>query len=106
MSRHAILRFGLPALIGIPAGFIALAVAAANEPSIPGPLLSIFSPGLKLAELLTTPAQHEPLGATFGEFLRVAIAANVAYYMALCALLARLLNRRSRRERSAHAANG
>jgi hypothetical protein len=93
-------------LIGIPVGFIALALAAANEPSIPAPLLSIFSPGLKLAELVTTPSAHEPLGSTFGQFLRVAIAANIAYYIALCALFARLLNRRCRRERSGHAANG
>lgn len=97
-----LLRLGLSALMGIPAGFVALAFAAANEPSIPGPLLSLFSPGLKVAELLTTPAAHEPLGSVFGQFLQVAFAINAAYYATIFALVAQWLKRpRSGREHAA-----
>lgn len=102
MRRDVLLRFGLSALLGIPAGFVALAFAAANESTIPGLLLSLFSPGLQAAELLATPAAPEPLGSVLGQFLRVAIAVNVAYYVAIFALLAQLLKRpRSGRERAA-----
>ena len=102
MRRHTLLRFGLSALLGIPTGFAALAFAAAHESTIPDLLLSLFSPGLKAAELLATPAAHEPLGSVLGQFLRVAIAVNAAYYVAIFALLAQLLKRpRGGREHAA-----
>ena len=80
-------------MVALPLGFIGLALAAENEPAIPAPLLMLFSPGLKLAELVT-PGAHGSLGATFGWFLRVGIAANAAYYFAIFALLAYFMNRR------------
>ena len=81
-------------MVALPLGFIGLALAAENEPAIPAPLLMLFSPGLKLAELVT-PGAHGSLGATFGWFLRVGIAANAAYYFAIFALLAYFMNRRA-----------
>lgn len=102
MSRHVLLRLCLSVLTGVPAGFAALAFAAANEPSIPGPLLSVFSPGLKVAELLASPTIHEPLGSVFGQFLRVALAVNAAYYASIFALAAQWLKRpRPRRDYAA-----
>jgi len=87
------LRIVLPALVALPLGFIGLALAAENEPTIPGPVLMLFSPGLKLAELIS-PGGHGSLGATFGWFLRVGIVTNAAYYFVIFALLAYLVTRR------------
>ena len=77
----------------MPLGFIGLALAAENERTIPAPLLMLLSPGLKLAELIA-PGQHGSLGATFGWFLRVGIAANAAYYFVIFFLLVYLFTRR------------
>ena len=85
-------RFLLPALVSVPLGFILLALAAQNEPSIPEPLLLLFSPGLKFAELFT-PHTQQSLGATFGSFLRIAIAVNAAYYFVIFVLVASMFNR-------------
>ncbi len=93
MSTRVLFRIVLPAVVALPLGFIGLALAAENEPAIPAPLLMLFSPGLKLAELIA-PGEHGSLGATFGWFLRVGIAANAAYYFVVFALLAYLVTRR------------
>jgi len=45
-------RLFLPAVVGAALGFFALALAVQDEPVIPAPLLSLFSPGLQIAELL------------------------------------------------------
>jgi hypothetical protein len=87
-------RIVLPAAVALPLGFIGLALAAENEPAIPAPVLMLFSPGLKLAELIA-PGEHGSLGATFGWFLRVGIAVNAAYYFVIFALLTYLITRRS-----------
>ena len=73
-----------------------MALAVQDEPSIPAPLLSLFSPGLKIAELLA-PAKHESLASTFGGFLRVALGVNIAFYFAIFALAAYLVDRRRSR---------
>ena len=88
-----IFRFALPALLALPLGFLGLALAAQNEPSIPVLLLVLFSPGLKLAELIT-PEHHASLGATFGWFLRIGIGVNALYYFVVFAILAYLATRR------------
>ena len=93
MNTRILLRFVLPAVVALPLGFVGLALAAENEPSIPGPVLMLFSPGLKLAEMIT-PEAHGSLGSTFGWFLRVGIVANAAYYFAIFFLLAYLITRR------------
>jgi hypothetical protein len=83
----------LPAVVALPLGFVGLALAAENEPAIPAPLLMLLSPGLKVAELIA-PGEHSSLGATFGSFLRVGIAANAAYYFVIFFLLAYVITRR------------
>jgi hypothetical protein len=93
MNKSVLFRIVLPAVVALPLGFVGLALAAENEPSVPAPLLMLFSPGLKLAELIT-PESHGSLGFTFGWFLRVGIAANAAYYFVIFALLAHLVTRR------------
>ncbi len=93
MPRRLLLRLILPAVLGSLLGFLALAFAIQDEPSIPVPLLAIFSPGLKLAEILT-PAKHESLGSTFGGFLRVAIGVNALLYSSIFVFAGYLLDRR------------
>jgi hypothetical protein len=93
VNTRILLRIVLPAVLALPLGFIGLALAAENEPMIPAPLLMLFSPGLKLAEMIT-PEAHGSLGATFGWFLRVGIVANAAYYFAIFFLLAYMITRR------------
>jgi hypothetical protein len=93
MNARTLFRIVLPALLALPLGFVCLALAAENEPTIPAPVLMLFSPGLKLAELVT-PGAHGSLGSTFGWFLRVGIGVNAAYYFAIFFLLAYLITRR------------
>ena len=93
MNTSTLFRIVLPAVVALPLGFVGLALAAENEPAIPTALLMLLSPGLKLAELIA-PGQHGSLGATFGWFLRVGIAANAAYYFVIFALVAYLFTRR------------
>jgi hypothetical protein len=83
----------LPAVVAVPLGFVGLALAAENEPSMPGFLLMMLSPGLKLAEMIA-PGEHGSLGSTFGWFLRVGILVNAAYYFLIFILLIYLLTRR------------
>jgi hypothetical protein len=97
MLRRLLLCLILPAILGSLLGFFALAFAVQDEPSIPVPLLAIFSPGLKLAEILT-PAKHESLGSTFGGFLRIAIGVNVILYFCICAFAGYLVDRRLSRQ--------
>ena len=92
MKTWILFRIVLPAVAALPLGFVGLALAAENEPAIPAPLLMLFSPGLKLAELIT-PQARGSLGATFGWFLRVGIGVNAAYYFAIFFLLAYLVTR-------------
>jgi hypothetical protein len=93
MLRRLLVRLVLPAILGSVVGFLALALAVQDEPSLPAPLLSIFSPGLKVAEMVV-PAKHESLGSTFGGFLRIAIGVNVVLYGSLFALAGFLVDRR------------
>ncbi len=83
----------LPAIFGATLGFLALAFAVQNEPVLPVPVLAVFSPGLKIAEMFT-PARHESLGSTFGGFLRVAIGVNALLYFSIFALAGYLIDRR------------
>jgi hypothetical protein len=82
-------RFLLLASLGLMAGFLALAIAVPLEPQIPAALIALFSPGLKLAELVT-PETHNSIAWTFGWFLRIAIIANAAFYYAIFSLIAYL----------------
>lgn len=93
MPPRLFFRWVLPAAAGLLAGFLALALAVPSESALPASLVSLFSPGLKLAELVM-PAAHESLAWTFGWFLRIAIGVNAAFYFAIFALLAYLADRR------------
>jgi hypothetical protein len=93
MPRRIFFRIVLPGVLGVAVGFLALAYAIPNEPSLSTPFIVLLSPGLKVAEL-TVPAKHESLAFTFGWFLRIAIAVNAAYYFVIFALGAYFLDRR------------
>lgn len=93
MPQHVLIRNLLFAVVGLVAGFLALAVAVPLEPQIPAALLALLSPGLKIAELVM-PDTHGSLAWTFGWFLRIAILGNAIFYYGVFALLARLLTRR------------
>jgi hypothetical protein len=86
------LRLLLPALVGAFVGFFTLAYAIQNEPNLPAAVIALFSPGLEVAEMLT-PARHESLAQTFGGFLRVSLGVNVAFYFAIAALGAYIVDR-------------
>jgi hypothetical protein len=92
VSTRILFRIVVPAVVALPLGFAGLALAAENEPTIPAPVLMLFSPGLKLAELIT-PGEHGSMGSTFGWFLRVGIGVNAAYYFAIFLLLVYLVTR-------------
>src|SRR5271170_6316521 len=93
MSNRLFFHWILPAILGLLVGVLALAWAVPNESNLPVPLVSLFSPGLKIAELVM-PAVHESLAWTFGWFLRIAIGVNAVFYFAIFALLAFLIDRR------------
>jgi hypothetical protein len=79
-------------MVGVLVGFLALAWTVTAESTLPIALVSLVSPGLKLAEL-TMPAAHESLARTFGWFLRIAIGVNTIFYFAIFASLAYLVDR-------------
>jgi hypothetical protein len=92
MPQRRLLRFLFLAGLGLIAGFVALAVAVPFEPQVPAPLIALFSPGLKLGELLA-PETHKSMAWTFGWFLRIAITVNAAFYFAIFSLLAYAMDR-------------
>jgi len=93
MPQRLFFRWVLPAMAGLLVGFLALAWAVTSESSLPVSLVCLFSPGLKVAELVM-PAAHESLAWTFGWFLRIAIGVNAIFYFGIFALLVYLADRR------------
>ena len=96
MPQSKPLRFLLLAGLGLAAGFLALAIAVPIEPQVIPLVIAVFSPGLKLAEVVT-PATGRSFAWTFGWFLRIAILANAAFYFAIFSLVAFYLDRRRSR---------
>jgi hypothetical protein len=92
MPQRIFFRLVLPAIAGLSAGILALAWASTSESTLPVWVVSLFSPGLKIAEL-AMPAAHESLAWSFGWFLRISIGVNAIYYFAIFALLAYLVDR-------------
>ncbi len=86
-------RWLAPAALGLVVGFFALASAVTNETTLPVSLVLLFSPGLKVAELVM-PETHASLAWTFGWFLRIAIGVNGVFYFAIFAILVYLVGRR------------
>ncbi len=70
-----------------------MAAAVTSETALPASLVLLFSPGLKVGELVM-PETHASLAWTFGWFLRIAIGVNTIFYFAVFALLAYLVDRR------------
>jgi hypothetical protein len=95
MPKRPFFRWVLPAVLGLLAGVLALAWAVPNETAAPVWAVSLFSPGLKIAEAIM-PSTHESLAWTFGWFLRIAIGGNALFYFGVFAVLAYLVDRRSR----------
>jgi hypothetical protein len=93
MPKSKPLRLLLLAGLGLAAGFLALAIAVPIEPQVIPLVITVFSPGLKLAEVVT-PATGRSFAWTFGWFLRIAILANAAFYFAIFSLAAFFLDRR------------
>lgn len=93
MPKGYFFRWLAPAVLGLVVGFFALASAVTNETAFPVSLILLFSPGLKVAELVM-PETHASLAWTFGWFLRIAIGVNGFFYFAIFALLAYLTDRR------------
>ena len=93
MPKGFFFRWLVPAVLGLVVGFFALAAAVTNETALPASLVLLFSPGLKVAELVM-PETHASLAWTFGWFLRIAIGVNAVFYFAIFALLAYLVDRR------------
>jgi hypothetical protein len=93
MPKSKPLRLLLLAGLGLGAGFLALAIAVPIEPQVIPLVIAVFSPGLKLAEVVT-PATGRSFAWTFGWFLRIAILANAAFYFAIFSLAAFFLDRR------------
>ncbi len=92
MTQPGPFRYVLFAVLGLIAGFLALAIAVPIEPRVIPPVIALFSPGLKLAEFVT-PESGKSLAWTFGWFLRIAILLNGAFYFAIFSLFARALDR-------------
>ena len=93
MTQHRPFRYVLFAVLGLIAGFLALAIAVPLEPQVIAPVIALFSPGLKLAEFVT-PESGKSFAWTFGWFLRIAIVANGVFYFAIFSLLAYFVGRR------------
>jgi hypothetical protein len=93
MPQRTLFRFLLLAALALIAGFLTLAIAVPIEPQVPAPLIALFSPGLKLAEVVT-PETGKSFAWTFGWFLRIAIAANAVFYFAVFGLIAYLADHR------------
>ena len=93
MTQHKPFRYVLFAVLGMIAGFVALAVAVPLEPQVIAPVITLFSPGLKLAEFVT-PESGKSIAWTFGWFLRIAILTNGVFYFAIFSLVAYFVGRR------------
>jgi hypothetical protein len=93
-------RVLLPAVLGAVCGFFALAFAIENEPIYTAASLAVVSPGLKAAELIT-PAQRESMASTMGNFLRISLGVNAAYYFLILAGVAYIVDRLCFRRRRA-----
>src|SRR5258708_33865827 len=96
MPQRKLFRFLLFAVLGLIDGFLALAIAVPVEQQIPAALIALFSPGLKLAELLT-PGTGKSFAWTFGWFLRIAIFTNTVFYFAIFSLFVYMVDRRRHR---------
>jgi len=92
MPQRRLLRYLLLAALGLIAGVAALALAISIEPEVSAVLIALFSPGLKLAELMA-PETHKSIAWTFSWFLRIAIVGNALFYFVVFTMIAYLAGR-------------
>jgi len=92
MAQHKVIRLILLAGLALVAGFLALAIAIPMDQQTGTTFTVLFSPGLKLAQLIT-PETHKSMAWTFSWFLRIAILANAVFYFVVFFLLTYLLRR-------------
>src|SRR5215472_10212719 len=97
MAQNLLFRNLLFFGLGLVVGFIALAIAISVEPQLLPWVIVLFSPGLRLAELVM-PETHRSMAWTFGWFLRIAIAGNGVFYYGIFALLAFAFRRQAAKE--------
>jgi len=93
MPQRTLFRFFVLAGLAVIAGFLALVIAVPIEPQVPAPLIALFftRPETRRVHHAGNP---QSMAWTFGWFLRIAIAANAAFYFAILALLAYVADRR------------
>ncbi len=92
MFLRLFFRVLLPAVLGAVCGFFALAFAIENEPVYTTASLAVVSPGLRAAEMVA-PARHESIASTMGDFLRISLGVNIAYYFLILACIAYVVDR-------------
>lgn len=93
MLRRILVRVVLPAVVGLPAGFLALGFAVGYGQEMPSPLLYLIAPGMGVASHIF-PNRPKSLAATIGGFLDVSIAVNFIFYFAIFAAITYLVERR------------
>ncbi len=82
-----------PAVMALPAGFLALGFAVGYGEELPTPLLYLISPGMGVASHIF-PHRPKSLASTIGGFLDVSIAVNFIFYLAIFAAIAYAMERR------------
>ena len=94
MLRRILVRGVLPAVVGLPIGFLALGFAVGYGQELPAPLLYLIAPGMGVASHIF-PHRPKSLAATIGGFLDVSIAVNFIFYFAIFAAVAYVVERRT-----------
>jgi hypothetical protein len=93
MFRRTLVRVILPAVLGLPAGFLALGFAVGYGQELPSPLLYLIAPGMGVASHIF-PHRPKSLASTIGGFLDVSLAVNFIFYFAIFAVIAYVMERR------------
>ncbi len=93
MFRRTLVRVILPAVLGLPAGFLALGFAVGYGQELPSPLLYLIAPGMGVASHIF-PHRPKSLASTIGGFLDVSLAVNFVFYFAIFAVIAYVMERR------------
>jgi len=93
MAQGKAIRYLLLAGLALAVGFLALAIAVPMDQQNGTAQTVFFSPGLKLAQLIT-PDAGKSMAWTFSWFLRIAIVTNAAFYFAIFSLVAYIVGKR------------
>ncbi len=94
MLRRVLFRVVVPAVLGLPVGFLALGFVVGYGQELPNPLLYLIAPGVGVASHIF-PHRPRSLASSIGGFLDVSIAVNFIFYFAIFAAIAYLVERRT-----------